>query len=558
MILTQRIKDKPWRGAANPNIVRVMASLRYLDDAGRVQIRSIDSEQFVIGRSPTCQLPLESEMISREHVRIELDGGGRFRIKDLGSRNKSFVNGELITETLLSAGDIVRAGDRVFEFLDDSAPTGSMDRGFLLDGPEPPDCDWIKAKTALMLTVQQIEQLAQLSGDQALLSRAEDIADSALSTILHDIQAERGFIALRPPDSLEITPIAHRALKHFGGETRTPVNLSFVRDAINQHAAGFYPKPGAKLNPRPGLAVTAMIAPLTYRGEITGVVYVDRPSSKKAFAPGAATFLLAAAAHLGGQLAESVRRVARGAVREGAAWMTTLRKTQSMLTQPPVAPDSVEVASERLPGKMRCGDFASVTATPRGCAVLLVDGGGHGVAGLAQAHAIETALRTALSEFPATTLDPARVFESLNRMVAALPGRQTIACTYVGLDINARKLAYINAGGPSPLLMIEPGRTVTAEQTSLVLGVDKGYRYETAILDLPASFRLVVFSDGVIDAVSAEGEVLGEKRIRETLESPTGFAAAPQIASMIGQLVRSHLGGTSGDDDASWVVLAHR
>jgi sigma-B regulation protein RsbU (phosphoserine phosphatase) len=190
--------------------------------------------------------------------------------------------------------------------------------------------------------------------------------------------------------------------------------------------------------------------------------------------------------------------------------------------------------------------------------VILVDGGGHGVTGLAQAHAIETALRTAVSEFPATTLDPARVFESLNRMIAASPGRQTVACTYVGLDINSRKLAYINAGGPSPLLMLEPGRTVTAEQSSLVLGVDKGYHYETAILDLPASFRLVLFSDGVIDATNVEGEVLGEKRIRDTLESPTGFAAAAQISLMIGQLVRSHVGGTSGDDDASWLVLAHR
>jgi phosphoserine phosphatase RsbU/P len=535
-----------------------MASLRYLDDTGRVQVRAVDNEQFVIGRSPTCQLPLDSEMISREHVRIELDGGGRFRVRDLGSRNKTFVNGEQITETLLNAGDVVRAGDRVFEFLDDSAPAQSMDRGFLLDGPEPPDCDWIKAKTPLMLTTQQIEQLAQLSGEQPLLGRAEDVADAALGAILHDIQAERGFIGLRPPDSLKITPIAHRAFKHFGGETRTPINLSFVRDAINQQAAGFYPKPGAKLNPKPGLAVTAMIAPLTYRGEITGVIYVDRPSSKKAFAPASATFLLAAAAHLGGQLAESVRRVARGSVREGAAWMTTLRKTQALLTQPLVAPESVEVASDRLNGKTRCGDFVGVTATPRGCALYIIDGGGHGVTGLAQAHAIQSALRTALSEFPATTLDSARVFDALNRMVAASPGRQMVACTYVGLDINARKLAYINAGGPSPLLMLEPGRTVTAEQSSLLLGVDKAYRYETAVLDLPPSFRLVLFSDGVIDATNVEGEVLGEKRLRETLESPTGFAAAAQISSMIGQVVRSHVGGSAGDDDASWLVLGHR
>ena len=62
----------PWRIRGRGNKLIRMALLRYLDDAGRVQTRTIDNEQFVIGRSPTCQLPLDSEMISREHVRIEL------------------------------------------------------------------------------------------------------------------------------------------------------------------------------------------------------------------------------------------------------------------------------------------------------------------------------------------------------------------------------------------------------------------------------------------------------------------------------------------------------
>lgn len=550
-------RRKPWRRSPSPNIVPFMASLRYMDEVGRVHVRSLDSEQFVIGRSPACELPIDSEMISREHLRIELDGAGRFRIRDLGSRNKTFVNGEQITETHLNAGDVIRAGDRVFEFLDESAPLQGMDRAFLTEGPEPADVEWFKIKAPLNLSAQQVEQLSQLCGDQSMLARAEDIADGALSVILHDVQAERGFIALRAPDSLELSSIAHRALKQFGGETQTPVPLSFVREAINQQSAGYYPKAGARLAAKGVLPVTAMVAPLTYRGEVTGIIYVDRPSSKKAFPPASASLLLAAGAHLGGQLAECLRRVARGAVREGAAWISTLRKMQSLLTLPLQVPEPVEVASERVSGKTRCGDFISIISTPRGCAVLLVDGGGHGVTGLAQAHAIESSIRTVLSEFPATLLNPGGMFESLNHMIAASPGRQTIACAFVGLDLMARKLTYINAGGAAPYLMLEPGRLAPLEQTSLVLGVDKGYRYEAATMDLPGSFRLVLCSDGVVEAINADGEALGDKRLREALESPTGFAPAPQIATMIGQLLSGHLGG-SGDDDASWLVVAHK
>ena len=80
----------------------------------------------------------------------------------------------------------------------------------------------------------------------------------------------------------------------------------------------------------------------------------------------------------------------------------------------------------------------------------LIDGGGHGIAGLAQAQMVESAIRTVVSEFPATLLSPGPVLESINRTVAGLPGRQAIACTYVGLDLVSRKLAYVNAGGAPP------------------------------------------------------------------------------------------------------------
>jgi len=95
-----------------------MATLRYLDDNGQCLTYKLGSGQILIGRAETCQISVESDMISREHARIELTPDGRFRAVDLGSRNKSFVNGEQISETILTAGDILRVGDRIFEFVE--------------------------------------------------------------------------------------------------------------------------------------------------------------------------------------------------------------------------------------------------------------------------------------------------------------------------------------------------------------------------------------------------------------------------------------------------------
>lgn len=135
----------------------------------------------MIGRAATCQLVFDDDMTSREHVRIDLEGDSRFRIRDLGSRNKTFVNGELITETLLTAGDVIRVGDHVVEFIDDEAEHRTLDLEFLTpDRTEPPNCEWIKVKAPLSLTGAQIEQLALLGSDQALTARPEDIASAAL------------------------------------------------------------------------------------------------------------------------------------------------------------------------------------------------------------------------------------------------------------------------------------------------------------------------------------------------------------------------------------------
>jgi len=53
----------------------------------------------------------------------------------------------LISETLLVHGDIVRAGEHVFEFLDDSASSEKIDLEFLTpDRTEPPNSEWVKIK----------------------------------------------------------------------------------------------------------------------------------------------------------------------------------------------------------------------------------------------------------------------------------------------------------------------------------------------------------------------------------------------------------------------------
>lgn len=67
------------------------------------------SESWVIGRDPSCDIPLEENSLSRQHAKIEKKWGGLV-ITDLESRNGTFINRKKIEEKLLHDSDRLMLG----------------------------------------------------------------------------------------------------------------------------------------------------------------------------------------------------------------------------------------------------------------------------------------------------------------------------------------------------------------------------------------------------------------------------------------------------------------
>jgi len=87
-----------------------MASLLMLTGPAAGRRHELEGE-VIIGRSPSCTIPLEDAKASRRHVRIVLENG-EARVSDLGSRNGTVVNGEKIDgEVVLLPGDRIQVGD---------------------------------------------------------------------------------------------------------------------------------------------------------------------------------------------------------------------------------------------------------------------------------------------------------------------------------------------------------------------------------------------------------------------------------------------------------------
>src|SRR5688572_9138325 len=74
----------------------------------------VDSKPVSIGRSAENTFPIKDDLASRFHCVVEPDGDGGIRVRDLGSRNGTKVNGTKVTDSTLKEGDVVKVGSHEF------------------------------------------------------------------------------------------------------------------------------------------------------------------------------------------------------------------------------------------------------------------------------------------------------------------------------------------------------------------------------------------------------------------------------------------------------------
>src|SRR5271156_4409005 len=83
----------------------------------------LTDEEVSIGREPSNAISLLDASVSRRHCTIQREAE-HFKIRDLNSRNSTFVNGVPVAERVLESGDEIKIGSSLFVFvLPHSTPT---------------------------------------------------------------------------------------------------------------------------------------------------------------------------------------------------------------------------------------------------------------------------------------------------------------------------------------------------------------------------------------------------------------------------------------------------
>lgn len=89
--------------------------------SGQQKVFPLTSGLVVIGRRRNCDLRIPIESVSRRHCQIDISNG-QVTIRDLGSKNGTYLNGRRIDQALAKAGDRLQVGPVIFVLQVDGQP----------------------------------------------------------------------------------------------------------------------------------------------------------------------------------------------------------------------------------------------------------------------------------------------------------------------------------------------------------------------------------------------------------------------------------------------------
>jgi serine phosphatase RsbU (regulator of sigma subunit) len=122
------------------------------------------------------------------------------------------------------------------------------------------------------------------------------------------------------------------------------------------------------------------------------------------------------------------------------------------------------------------------------------------------------------------------------------------------IDTRENTLTYCNCGHEPGLVIRSAGQIDSLEKGGLVMGLMENAKYETETVPFRLEDTLLLYTDGLIDAVNFEGKMWGKERLMEILYQSRGNSASQLVHSILG-FRRRFVGLASQLDDTSMLAI---
>jgi sigma-B regulation protein RsbU (phosphoserine phosphatase) len=154
--------------------------------------------------------------------------------------------------------------------------------------------------------------------------------------------------------------------------------------------------------------------------------------------------------------------------------------------------------------------------------------------------------------------DPAQIMDSVNKALS----RDNPNCMFVTLvvgvlDVCTGRMNYVNAGHNPPLILRGEGKVeVLSARSGPAVGVAEGVRFGLLETQLAPGDCLLLYTDGVTEAMDSDGCLYSDERLRELIVSGVGLASV-QVAEQIMSDVHHHVGEAEQSDDITLLIIRY-
>ena len=510
---------------------------------------------LVIGRSGFCDIVLNKRSLSREHARVYELNGQHF-ITDLGSVNGTFVNGRPVHEpTPLKDGDRINLYDLPLTFClhDDAVPASSGElattngelttTGNSLDSHPVVEASSGRLKERLNSLLEIAHRLGSHLAVDEILPKVLDALFQAFP------QAIKGEIVLLD----ESGALIPRASKHGrDGDsallTAVSINVPLTKQVI-ESGQGLVEHRGddrgtSALEDR---FSSTLIVPIVAPGRnVLGVIVIETDDPTEQFVDDDLQ-LVDGVAVMTAQAIGYAR--AHELILENERHKQQLEMARDIQVRmlPRTRPEVAGYAfgdyyrSARTVG----GDWYTYRATTNGRLVIAVaDASGKGLAAALKIVDFASELRHCLETIASLKLAMSR----LNQFVCELDEGFITFCVAV-LDPREHRLSIANAGHPAPLRRRADGsvEALGAERSGMPLGLDPHEQYHPFSIEVTPGDEIVLYTDGVNEALNRKNELFGTARLREVLAVPAPDVEG-RVQAIVDRVVQFRNGRISSDD----------
>jgi phosphoserine phosphatase RsbU/P len=529
----------------------------------------ITESPFFIGRGEIGNnLQLADTRISRQCAAIICEDGS-YRLEDRGHRRGLYVNGNRIDHHVLEDGDVISFGlddsyEIIFRFVEaNTSIQNILSRIDSVSGGDAVSGGLVKLNLLLAATALLHSQLP---------------LDSVLGTMLdHAISvtnADRGLLLEAESSGALRVRLARRSGGlHLSPETVAPSQTA-LRQALQQQSSVItedLAQAGIELQAAHSIVaqrLRAVVAIPLYamhrasstesaapakRKDFLGMVYLD--SRRAAAFSKLDREILDALGAEAASILDNARLVERERQRQRLEQELSIAREIQQALIPCGLRDfpHLEVAGTNSPCLAVGGDYFDVFPMSEDrTAFLIADVSGKGLG----AALLTTMLQGALSGM-AMGADPARVFNHINTFLCEHTELGKYATIFLGVLERDGALEFINAGHPSPILLRGGETAEPFTEGSCPVGLIPGTKYASANVKLETGDTLILFSDGVSEAMDPDEQFFGVPRLRDIL---AGQHEAPldHLQKTVLKSIDHFARGASQADDITLLLVRFR